>query len=68
MGRSPVDFPANLPFPDISLARQQEMVGIIEATRSQARRLRSEAESGWQAAKEWFEGEVLGYNGTYLLG
>ena len=36
------------------------MVGIIEATRAQARRLRSEAESGLQAAKEWFEGEVLG--------
>lgn len=34
---------------------------IISAnTDKQARRLRTEAEAGWQAAKEWFEGEVLG--------
>lgn len=32
-------------------------------TNRQVRRLRSEVEAGWQAAKEWFHGEVLVYNG-----
>lgn len=37
--------------------------GIIAAEirrrRNEARRLRGEAAAGWQAAKGWFEGELL---------
>lgn len=58
--RVSADFLANLPFPDISLARQREIVATIEAARSQARRLRAEAEAGWTAAKGQFEKGVLG--------
>ena len=58
--RVPADFLANLPLPDIPVEQQREIVATIEASRSQARRLRSEAEAGWQAAREWFEGELLG--------
>jgi neutral trehalase len=28
--------------------------------REEARRLRAEAEAGWQAAKQWFERQLLG--------
>ena len=58
--RVPADFLANLPFPEISKEHQQEIVGAIEAARSQALHLRAEAESGWQEAKAWFEGQLLG--------
>ena len=47
-----------IPLP--SLPEQERLVSEIEAIREKARRLRSEAEAGWQAAKAWFEGELLG--------
>ena len=49
-----------VPVPD--LETQSGIVAEVQKRHNQAARLRSAAESGWQAAKEWFEGEVLGYN------
>ena len=58
--RVPPEFLANLPFPAIPREEQTQIVAIIESTRSEARRLRVEAESGWHEAKEWFEAQLLG--------
>ena len=45
-----------IPTPDV----QARVAGEIMRRREMARRLRGEAEAGWAAAKEWFEGELLG--------
>ena len=58
--RVPADFLASLPFPKLSEARQNEIVAEIQSIRSEARRLRAEAEAGWQAAKARFEAQLLG--------
>ena len=58
--RVPADFLADLPFPELSEAQQNEIVSEIQSIRSQARRLRAEAEAGWQEAKQWFEEQLLG--------
>lgn len=50
----------NCPIPLPPLPEQERLVAEIETVREKARRLRAEAEAGWQAAREWFEGEVLG--------
>lgn len=47
-----------IPIPDMAV--QEAIASEIIRRREESRRLRSEAESGWHAAKEWFEGEVLG--------
>ncbi|MFN5515336.1 MAG: restriction endonuclease subunit S [Cyanobacteriota bacterium] len=39
---------------------QEKIVAEIQHRRSEAQRLRSEAETGWQAAKQWFEDQLLG--------
>ena len=39
---------------------QQTMAAEVNRRRQEARRLRAEAEAGWQAARRWFEGELLG--------
>ena len=58
--RVPADFLANLPFPELSEAQQKEIVAEIQSIRSEARRLRAEAEAGWDAAKGRFEARLLG--------
>lgn len=50
------------PIPLPPLPEQERLVAEIESIRESSRRLRAEAESGWQEAKEWFEGEVLGFH------
>ena len=47
-----------IPVPEISI--QEKIVSEIQHRRSEAQRLRSEAETGWQAAKQWFEDQLLG--------
>ncbi|MCX7113869.1 MAG: restriction endonuclease subunit S [Proteobacteria bacterium] len=45
-----------IPKPDV-----QERIAVeVRRRREQARRLRTEAEAGWQEAKRWFEGQLLG--------
>ncbi|MCY4653867.1 MAG: hypothetical protein OXC95_11965 [Dehalococcoidia bacterium] len=58
--RVPPEFIAGLPFPALPLEQQNEIVESIKSVRGKARRLRTEAESGWQDAKRWFEGQLLG--------
>ena len=58
--RVPAAFLENLPFPELPVERQNEIVATIEARRLEARRLRAEAEAGWEGAKGWFEKELLG--------
>ncbi len=58
--RVPAAFLENLPFPELPVERQNEIVATIEARRLEARRLRGEAEAGWEGAKGWFEKELLG--------
>jgi restriction endonuclease S subunit len=47
-----------IPIHEISI--QEQIVAEIQRRRSESQRLRSEAESGWQAAKQWFEDQLLG--------
>ena len=47
-----------IPIPDPEV--QQVIADEINLRRQDARRLRAEAESGWQAAKQWFEEQLLG--------
>ena len=58
--RVPAAFLENLPFPELPEARQNEIVASVKATRERAAKLRSEAEASWQAAKRWFEEQLLG--------
>ena len=51
---------ANLTVPIPSLEVQARVAGEIARRRERARRLRGEAEAGWEGAKQWFEGELLG--------
>ena len=53
----------NLRIPVPDMGTQETIANEVIRRREESRRLRAEAESGWQAAREWFEGEVLGYNG-----
>ena len=46
-----------IPVPDT--ATQANIAAEIGRRREQARRLRGEAEAGWEGAKGWFEGELL---------
>ena len=47
-----------IPIPDMET--QEALANEIIRRREESRWLRAEAESGWQAAKAWFEGELLG--------
>ena len=58
--RVPAKFLENLPFPSLPKARQDEIVSSIKAVREEVRRLRTEAEAHWQAAKRRFEEQLLG--------
>ncbi|MEG4579413.1 restriction endonuclease subunit S [Microcoleus sp. MON1_C5] len=44
--------------PDLQI--QETVLTEVYNRRSEAQRLRSEAETGWQAAKQWFEDQLLG--------
>jgi len=44
--------------PDLQI--QETIIKEVYNRRSEAQRLRSEAETGWQAAKQWFEDQLLG--------
>ncbi|REJ40532.1 MAG: hypothetical protein DWQ54_19880 [Microcystis flos-aquae TF09] len=39
---------------------QEQVIAVVQHRRSEAQRLRSEAETGWQIAKQWFEDQLLG--------
>jgi type I restriction enzyme S subunit len=58
--RVPEDFLAELPFPIPDPAIQEAIVTETRRRREEARRLRAEAEADWQAAKRWFEEQLLG--------
>ncbi len=47
-----------IPIPNIDL--QENISSEVQRRRDEARRLRSEAETGWQSAKQWFEEQLLG--------
>ncbi len=50
----------DIPFPEMDGATQAIIASEIGRRREQARRLRGEAEAGWEKAKGWFEIQVLG--------
>ena len=56
----PAEFLASLPFPKLPEDQQVEIIEEISTTRAQARRLRAESEAGWEAAKQWFQEQLLG--------
>ncbi|MBD2621024.1 restriction endonuclease subunit S [Microcystis flos-aquae FACHB-1344] len=43
-----------------NLQTQETIITEVYNRRSEAQRLRSEAETGWQIAKQWFEDQLLG--------
>lgn len=47
-----------LPFPVLPI--QESIAEEVNNRKSEARRLKSEAETEWQAAKDWFEAQLLG--------
>ena len=49
-----------IPFPQIDTSTQSIIATEVRRRREESRRLRSEAESGWQDAKRWFEEQLLG--------
>lgn len=49
----------NLPVPIPSMEIQGIIAAEIARRRNAARRRRGEASAGWQAARGWFEGELL---------
>ncbi len=51
---------ATIPFPKMSGAVQERIATEVRHCRETARRLRAEAEAGWQQAKRWFEEQLLG--------
>lgn len=50
----------NLLIPVAKLEVQEKIVAELRRRRNEARRLRAEAEAGWQEAKRWFEEQLLG--------
>ena len=49
-----------IPFPRMNFSTQSTIVAEVRRRRVESRRLRTEAEAGWQAAKRWFEEQLLG--------
>lgn len=58
--RVPAEFLEQLPFPVPPPVVQETIATEARHRREEARRLRAEAEAGWQAAKRWFEEQLLG--------
>lgn len=50
----------NLVIPIPSIEIQEQISREVQRRREEARSLRSEAEAGWQEAKQWFEEQLLG--------
>lgn len=50
----------SIPFPRLDYATQSAITAEVRYRRENARRLRDEAENGWQAAQRWFEEQLLG--------
>ena len=50
----------SIPFPSMDTDTQTRIAAEARRCRDEARRLRAEAESQWQAAKRWFEEQLLG--------
>ena len=50
----------NLVIPIPAPAVQETIATEARLRREAARRLRAEAEAGWQTAKRWFEAQLLG--------
>ena len=48
-----------IPFPTMDEKTQTSIATEARRRREEARRLRTEAETGWQAAKRWFEEQLL---------
>lgn len=57
--RVPADFLADLPLPVPPIAVQKTIATEARSRREEARRLRAEAEAGWQIANRWFEEQLL---------
>ena len=51
---------ANLRVPIPKMEIQEAIAAEVVRRREESRRLRAEAESGWQEAKQWFEAQLLG--------
>ena len=51
---------SQLHIPNPPVEEQSSIAAEVRRRREEARRLRSEAESGWQEAKRWFEKRLLG--------
>ena len=51
---------AAIPFPQLDKPTQDKITGEVRQRQRNARRLRAEAEVEWQAAKRWFEEQLLG--------
>lgn len=54
------DHVKSLQIPVPSMDVQETIAAEVVRRREEARRLRSEAEAGWQEAKRWFEEQLLG--------
>lgn len=60
MGHITQDIVNDFPIPIVDKAIQEKIVDKFNVVREESRRLKSEAESEWQAAKDWFEAHLLG--------
>lgn len=60
MGHVTQDIVSNFPVPVLNPKLQQEIVAEVHYRRQEARRLRAEAETEWEAAKQHFETQLLG--------
>ncbi len=49
-----------IPFPKMDASTQSMITAEVSHRREESRRLRSEAKSGWQNAKQWFQEQLLG--------
>ena len=56
---------SNLTIPVPTLEVQEQIIPEINRRRQEARRLRAEAEAGWQAARRWFEMELMAGEGGF---
>ena len=59
---------ANLTIPIPPPAFQETITSEIRRRRDEARRLRAEAEAGWESAKGWFQVQLLGSTGANQIG
>jgi type I restriction enzyme S subunit len=60
MGHITQDVVNDFPVPIVDKTTQKIIVDKFDELREASQRLKSEAESEWQAAKDWFEAQLLG--------